>query len=121
MTVTSTSTREACLSGFDGSNAEVLRKKKGPEALLNESKKGCLKNWKNDFWLNRITKLYASIKNIERDITTCERQKNLEVKPKRTCWLAAKFNNSAGKLISCFLGKNALLKHEVNILHPVVT
>lgn len=49
MTVTSTSTREACLSGFDGSNADVLRKKKGPEALLNESKKGCVKNWKNDF------------------------------------------------------------------------
>ena len=40
MTVTSTSTRKACLSGFDESNAEVKLRKKGPEALLNESKKG---------------------------------------------------------------------------------
>ena len=76
MTVTSTSTRKACLSGFDESNAEVKLRKKGPEALLNESKKGReKKNLKNDFCLNRMTKLYASIKNIERDKPSCKRHK----------------------------------------------
>ena len=86
-----------------------------------KAKKKQWKNWKNGFCQNRMTKLYASIKISKEIHRVLKDRKILDIKSKRTWWLADKFNNSAGKLIACFPGENAPLKHELKILHPVVT